>query len=397
MRTKLTEISVKNLKPGPSTYLVWDTLQANFAVAVAPTGNKAFKVIYKFGGRRRDYHLGAVAAIGLSNARTMARRIMYQVAEGTDPQAVKRAARTAGTFGELVDLYAAYKKKQTEKNKAWQQSDRLVRKHLLPKWSKLSAAAISRSDVKATVGNITAPIVANQTLAAASAIFTWAIREEVGGVSVNPCVGVERNATTSRERVLSETEVAQFWRAFGEHGVRGAALRTILLLGQRPGETSAMRSEHLVDGFWHLPGERLPDLKWPGTKNSRSHRVWVSAPAKVIIAAMDVDGFVFAGRRGAAVFDLDAAMREVCEQLGVPRATPHDLRRTNGTLITSLGFGRDAMNRIQNHADGGIADVYDRHQYAEENKRILETVAARIMALVEGKADGNVVALNVQR
>ena len=84
-------------------------------------------------------------------------------------------------------------------------------------------------------------------------------------------------------------------------------------------------------------------------------------------------------------------MREICKKLGVERATPHDLRRTNGTLITALGFGREAMNRIQNHKEGGIASVYDRHQYAEENKRILETVGAHIMALVEGAPRGNVV------
>jgi hypothetical protein len=68
----------------------------------------------------------------------------------------------------------------------------------------------------------------------------------------------------------------------------------------------------------------------------------------------------------------------------VPRATPHDLRRTHGTTITSLGFGRDALNRIQNHREGGIADVYDQHKYAEENKRVMEAVANRIMALALG-------------
>jgi hypothetical protein len=73
--------------------------------------------------------------------------------------------------------------------------------------------------------------------------------------------------------------------------------------------------------------------------------------------------------------------------------TPHDLRRTNGTTITALGFGRDAMNRIQNHREGGIASVYDRHQYAEENKRVMEAVAARITALVDGTTDDNVVRL----
>jgi integrase len=68
-------------------------------------------------------------------------------------------------------------------------------------------------------------------------------------------------------------------------------------------------------------------------------------------------------------------MRRLCRELNVPRATPHDLRRTHGTLVCRLGFGRAAMNRIQNHRDGGIATVYDRYEYAEENRQIMEAVA----------------------
>jgi hypothetical protein len=49
------------------------------------------------------------------------------------------------------------------------------------------------------------------------------------------------------------------------------------------------------------------------------------------------------------------------------------------------------MNRIQNHIEGGIADVYDQYEYDEENRHIMEAVASRIMALVEGPAAGNVV------
>jgi integrase len=80
-------------------------------------------------------------------------------------------------------------------------------------------------------------------------------------------------------------------------------------------------------------------------------------------------------------------MRAICKKLGVSnKVTPHDLRRTHGTTVTGLGFGREAMNRIQNHREGGIASVYDRHQYAEENKCIMEAVAARLLALAEGRA-----------
>jgi integrase len=65
---------------------------------------------------------------------------------------------------------------------------------------------------------------------------------------------------------------------------------------------------------------------------------------------------------------IDALMRDICKKLDIESVRPHDLRRTHGTMITSLGFGRDIMNRIQNHREGGIADVYDRHRYEEETR-----------------------------
>ena len=117
---------------------------------------------------------------------------------------------------------------------------------------------------------------------------------------------------------------------------------------------------------------------------ARVDRVWLPAPAQKIVAEMDVAGLVFAGPRGKAIDRLEDVMGMICKNLGVDRATPHDLRRTHGTTIASLGFGRDAMNRVQNHKEGGIASVYDRHRYAEENKRVMEAVAQRIMALIEG-------------
>jgi predicted GIY-YIG superfamily endonuclease len=51
-------------------------------------------------------------------------------------------------------------------------------------------------------------------------------------------------------------------------------------------------------------------------------------------------------------------------------------------MITSLGFTRDQMNRIQNHKDGGIASVYDRHSYAHEARVIQEAVAVQIERLI---------------
>ena len=134
-----------------------------------------------------------------------------------------------------------------------------------------------------------------------------------------------------------------------------------------------MRHEHIVDGWWEMPGEPVPALGWPGTKNGESHRVWLPKVAQACWPNWD-------GEPAASCSPARAAVRSTAStgdarglrKLGVERATPHDLRRTHGSTITALGFGRDAMNRIQNHKEGGIASVYDRHGYAEETKRVME-------------------------
>jgi integrase len=379
-RRNLTELFVRRVSTDTTPINVWDSKERGLVLRVHPTGRRAFKVVYSRRGRPRWYHLGDV---GLADARRMAARIKFAVAEGKDPAAERKAERGAGTFAELAERYVEeYAKK---KNKSWQHTrDKLVRPHLIPRWGKLDAKSITRADVRALMRRIEAPVLANQVKTAARAIFTWAVEQEIGGIVVNPCIGVDNNETRDRDRVLSDSEVPRFWAAFDSAGlVRSSALKVILLTGQRPGEVSHMRREHIKDGWWEMPG--LPDdkLGWPGTKNDQNHRVWLPEAARAVIAEVDDGtGFVFGGRR--AVAGLDGAMRAICAELRVnEKATPHDLRRTHGTMITRLGFGRDAMNRIQNHREGGIGSVYDRHEYAEENKKIMDAVATRIVALVK--------------
>ena len=72
----------------------------------------------------------------------------------------------------------------------------------------------------------------------------------------------------------------------------------ILLTGQRPGEVTHMRREHIEDGWWTLPGAPVPALGWPGTKNGETHRVWLPARRKNYSPSWTVR-IVFAGPRGA--------------------------------------------------------------------------------------------------
>jgi integrase len=111
---------------------------------------------------------------------------------------------------------------------------------------------------------------------------------------------------------------------------------------------------------------------------------------------MDAKGFVFAGARGKPIDKLEAVMKTICTNIGVERATPHDLRRTFGTKVTGLKHGRDAMDRLLNHKRSQkgketVTDVYDRFEYGLDDKRIVEAVTAHIMSLIDGDAANNVV------
>ena len=63
------------------------------------------------------------------------------------------------------------------------------------------------------------------------------------------------------------------------------------------------------------------------------------------------------------------------------------------TAALGLGFGRDAMDRVANHKTSSVTDVYDRHGYGDEDKRIMAAVARHVVTIVEGIETSNVVSL----
>ena len=266
-------------------FTLWDTKQHGLGLRVQPSGGKAFYAVYSRQGRPRWLHLGDARDLGLAEARTMAAQTMLDVARGNDPVAEKRAQRSSGTFADLVQRYLDEHAKKN--NRSWKQADALVRRFALPRWRDLQATSISRSDVKTMMATIEKPSVATQTIRHVSAIFAWAVKEDgFDGQSLS-----RRGARTSRTiasvRPGRLARSRRSWRALDDVDRRHAlALRMILITGQRPGEVRHMRREHIVDGWWQMPGEPVPAIGWPGTKNGKSHRVWLSAPARAILAEL---------------------------------------------------------------------------------------------------------------
>jgi integrase len=392
-RRRITEFLLQSLKRKEKKYDVPDELRGLF-VRVLPSGTKTFYFTYSLRGRNRFYRIGPVI-IGLKAARRETVQLIARVARGEDPQAERRAQRSAGTFKQLHQRYLEEHARRY--NKSWRQAERLIRVYVLKRLGNLSAEQVIRADVRALFNSLSdTPNQANKVKDAVSAVYTWAMSQDI--ITVNPAQGIASNPTGSRERVLSNSEVPMFWKACDEiDPVRSRALKVVLLTGQRPGEVAHMRREHIRDGTsWEMPGKPVAALGWPGTKNGKSHRVQLCAKVMELIGEGD-SGFVFVSTRGNAIDDLDAAMRMISQRLDSPPATPHDLRRTFGSRVTGRGHGREAMDRILNHSRRVVADVYDRHDYAERDRHVMEDVANSFVAQVEGRTASNVVLGDFQK
>lgn len=386
VKKDLTDPDVKGIKNAAGFQHVYDKTDGlSLAVYPLPSDRKVWRFTYRHGGRVRVFTMGKYPAIGLADARKAAKILAGRVAAGEDPQGEKRTAATSDTVAELIAEYLAAMKGL----KSIDQKQRILNKYALPKWKHRKAREITRSDVKALFRAVTenhGEAMANQVVLHLSGMFTWAEKEEVAGIEKNPCKGVDGNETHARERVLADAELPALWNALEDaEGYACTALRILLLTGQRPGEVAAMRHEHISGNWWNMPGEKVPALKWPGTKNSKSHRVWLSDEVLRLIALLGdgSTGPVFPGMRRSKMND---AINAAYEKLGIPPVTPHDLRRSHGTMTTSLRFSRDMMDRIQNHIKGGIASVYDRHGYALELQEVQEAVGELVKALIAGDA-----------
>src|SRR5262249_56407025 len=97
--------------------------------------------------------------------------------------------------------------------------EKVVRKHLLPRWGTRGAAEIKRADVINLLEEIdraSGPYMAAKVLAFASSIYRFAITRELGNITTNPCQFIRPSefvgAMAPRQRVLTDSEIALVWR-----------------------------------------------------------------------------------------------------------------------------------------------------------------------------------------
>jgi integrase len=217
-------------------------------------------------------------------------------------------------------------------------------------------------------------------------------------LAANPCLGVSVPAAPEeRERVLDDAEIVAFWHACDKIGEPfGAALKLLLLTGQRLREVTGMRRSELSGNgeTWSLTAER--------TKNRKPHLVPLPPLARELIASVKrIEGdFVFTttGKSPVSIGSKIKNRLDAVTKLTKPWRL-HDLRRTFVTGMNELGIERDVVELVVNHKSGtraGVAGIYNRSERLSERKAALERWALHVAGLVGGRP-ANVVPLKAKR
>jgi integrase len=227
-----------------------------------------------------------------------------------------------------------------------------------------------------------APIAANRLLAALRSFFNWCC--ERGLLTVSPCDRLKApSPERSRDRVLSDRELAQIWQAAGRLGYPfGPAYQLLALTAQRRTEVCGMRWDELDPDLtlWSLPAARV--------KNNTAHQVPIATPARAILASLPRIvrcPFVFSSNGRTPVSGHSRPKRALDAM--VPEVGPwrlHDLRRSAATGMARRGVQLPVIEKILNHTGGsfaGVVGTYQRHDFADEKRAALELWAQFVVGL----------------
>ncbi|MEA2961304.1 MAG: hypothetical protein QOI46_1402, partial [Alphaproteobacteria bacterium] len=92
MAKRLTDIGIRNLKPGPVRREISDAGSGLYLVQ-QPSGHQSWAVRYRAAGRPIKLTLGSPPRLSLHDARVAAAEALKQVKQGNDPAKAKADAK----------------------------------------------------------------------------------------------------------------------------------------------------------------------------------------------------------------------------------------------------------------------------------------------------------------
>ncbi|PTB21633.1 integrase [Trinickia symbiotica] len=392
----LTDIRIKSLKPKEARYFVADG--NGLVLEIMTSGSKIWRFRHSLHGRRQPLlTIGDYPAVSLQDARERTRKYAEIVAKGISPVADAKKDRGAMKRLDTVKMFAEewYLIELASKSPEYQRTvRRALEKDVYPAIGNKPLEDVTPGDVLAICDEIKkrgAPKMALTTRNVIKRLFEYAVARQLATINPAQAVVARFVATqSSRTRVLSPEEIGTVLRSIYTSDIRRThklALHLLVLTMTRKSElTEAEWSEFFLDeAVWRIPAARM--------KKSREH--WVYLPTQAVSMLRELQSlaaserYVFPssygrGDKPIAKSTLNQAVRAL--SLDVQHFVLHDFRRTASTHLHEMGLSSDAIEKALAHEIKGIKGVYNRAQYADERRRILQVWADFVEAQIANTA-----------
>lgn len=407
-KLKFTDLTIKHLKSPSKRTLFWSIGANRFGIRVSPKGTKSWVLMYEFKGKSRMMTLGRYPKMSLSEARKAYAENLFNVKLGIDPAKEKvsqnEQLNQSPTVGELIEKYIDYC--VVKKEVSWKEKKRALTKELVSIKDE-KAVNITFRDIAKIINKVYVirqkPTQAKRLLSHIKCMFRYA-KNFLGIVEINPCSDLEvPKAPSSPKRNLSAKEIYLFWNNMDYTlmtPVVRLGLKFMLCTLARGIEVRKMKwcDVNLEEKTWFIPSENA--------KNGRQILLPLNAFALNILLEIkeytSQSEFVFGHHvtmnygelkreYSLSVMAKDAfshAMRDNFELLNIEdKFTPHDLRRTSATCLTTVGYPREWVGKLLNHMPNNITSkIYDVFDYFEEKRAGMEALQYILYRILSTKS-----------
>lgn len=389
----LNDTRIKGLKPKIARYLVADG--GGLVLEVMTSGTKIWRYRYSLNGKQQPLiTIGDYPALSLQDARGRARKYAAIVAQGVSPASEAKkdrgAIKSLDSVREFVEDW--YQSQIAGKSDSYRSTTRrALDKDILPAIGNKPLRQVNSGDVLAICDRIKgrgSPQAALSTRNVLKRMFEYAVARHAA--SSNPAKElIARFIATpqSRTRVLSPEEIGKVLRSvYASDMGRSYKLAIHLLSITMVRKSELIEAEwtelDLEAGVWRIPAERM--------KKDKEH--WVHLPKQAAEMFSELrtlshsERFVFPMRRGQgdkpiSKSTLNQAIRAM--QSDVQHFVLHDFRRTASTHLHEMGHSSDVIEKALAHTIGGIKGVYNRAEYADQRRKLLQLWADFVDAQIQ--------------
>ncbi len=400
---KLKDIQCKNAKPKEKPYKLGDG--AGMYLEIMPNGSKYWRLKYRALGKEKRLALGVYPSVSLSEAREKRDEAKKLIREGIDPVQSKRKSRKEAML-QSENTFKAVALEWHELNKdRWsegyaQKMMRILTMNLFPYLGDEPISQIKPPDLLDVLRKVEkrgALEIASKTKQIAGRVFCYGI--QTGKCEWNAAdnlTGALKVNKTEHFRTLDVKQVPDFLKALERNEARlfertRRALWLSLYTFCRPVEIRKARFENInfEEGIWIIPAEIM--------KARRDHIVPLSRQAMEVLEAQRLEvevlntPWVFPSQHKPINPMSDGTVNKAIQRLGYGKEiVAHGFRALARTTIREkLGYDSEVIERQLAHkASGPLGEAYDRTQFLDERKRMMDNWASYIDALA---SDGKVV------